>query len=196
MMFDIKQTAQMAEETTQPLRGYDDFTVTLGDHMRGERATLGKSLQMVESELRIRATYLEAIENADLSAFETPGFIAGYVRSYARYLGLDPDWCFQEFCAETNFVPVNGLSKRALPPRVAHNPSKVSPPTPTQSPAVEPLQMSSSVFMLQEETLWTKTKANAPSLVSFCVLCLLVAGLGYGGYGLIERSSAGAGLPH
>ena len=30
-----------------------------------------------------------AIENSDPSAFESPSFIAGYVRSYARYLNMD-----------------------------------------------------------------------------------------------------------
>ncbi len=59
--------------------------------MRGERATMGKSLLDVQRELRIKAAYIAAIENRDPSAFDTPGFIAGYVRSYARYLGMDPD---------------------------------------------------------------------------------------------------------
>ena len=80
-------------------RGFDDFTLKLGDVMRGERATLGKSLLDVQRELRIKASYIAAIENCDPSAFDTPGFIAGYVRSYARYLGMDPDECYAEFCA-------------------------------------------------------------------------------------------------
>ncbi len=72
--------------------------------MRGERATLGKSLLDVQRELKIKATYIAAIENCDVSAFETQGFVAGYVRSYARYLGMDPDWAYSnvlrrgEFC--------------------------------------------------------------------------------------------------
>jgi cytoskeletal protein RodZ len=71
--------------------GYEMFDVPLGDLMRGERATLGKSLLDVERELRIRATYIAAIENGDIGAFQSAGFIAGYVRSYARYLGMDPE---------------------------------------------------------------------------------------------------------
>ena len=83
-------------------KGFDDFELRLGDLMRGERATLGKSLLDVQRELKIKATYIAAIENADLSAFETPGFVAGYVRSYARYLGMDPEWAFERFCAEAD----------------------------------------------------------------------------------------------
>ena len=70
------------------LKGFDDFQLRLGDMMRGERATMGKSLLDVERELRIKAAYISAIENSDPDAFDTPGFIPGYVRSYARYLGM------------------------------------------------------------------------------------------------------------
>ncbi len=66
-------------------KSFDDFDLRLGDIMRGERATMGKSLLDVQRELKIKATYIAAIENADPSAFESPGFVAGYVRSYARY---------------------------------------------------------------------------------------------------------------
>jgi len=64
--------------------GFDDYELKLGDMLRGERATIGKSLLEVQRELRISATYIAAIEDCDPSAFDTPGFIAGYVRSYAR----------------------------------------------------------------------------------------------------------------
>src|SRR6056297_1806279 len=94
-------------------RGFDDFELRLGDLMRGERATLGKSLLDVQRELRIRANYIAAIENADPSAFDTPGFIAGYVRSYARYLGMDPEEVFAGFCAESGFVTAHGMSAEA-----------------------------------------------------------------------------------
>ena len=70
------------------IKGFDDYELKLGDIMRGERATLGKSLLDVQRELRIKASYVSAIENCDAEVFETPGFIAGYVRSYAKYLGL------------------------------------------------------------------------------------------------------------
>ena len=40
--------------------GTDGIEVRLGDLMRGERATLGKSLLDVQRELRIRASYVAA----------------------------------------------------------------------------------------------------------------------------------------
>ncbi|OIQ67000.1 hypothetical protein GALL_514270 [mine drainage metagenome] len=40
-------------------KGFDDFELRLGDVMRGERATLGKSLLDVQRELKIKATYID-----------------------------------------------------------------------------------------------------------------------------------------
>ena len=97
--------------------GFDDPDIRLGDVMRGERATLGKSLLDVQRELRIRASYVAAIENCDISAFETPSFVAGYVRSYARYLGMDADWTFRRFCHEAGFQPSHGMAPAASGPR-------------------------------------------------------------------------------
>ena len=48
-------------EETVPQRGFDSFELRLGDVMRGERATLGKSLLEVQRDLRIKATYIAAI---------------------------------------------------------------------------------------------------------------------------------------
>lgn len=94
-------------------KGFDAFELRLGDVMRGERATLGKSLLDVQRELRIKASYIAAIENADPDAFDTPGFIAGYVRSYARYLNMDPDKSFSAFCTESGFEVAHGMSAQA-----------------------------------------------------------------------------------
>jgi len=91
------------EADTAELHGFDSFELRLGDELRGERATLGKSLLDVQRDLRIKASYIAAIENCDLSVFENTGFLAGYVRSYARYLELDPEATYARFCAESNF---------------------------------------------------------------------------------------------
>lgn len=91
------------EQETANLQGFDSFELRLGDELRGERATLGKSLLDVQRDLRIKASYIAAIENCDLTVFENTGFLAGYVRSYARYLELDPESTYERFCVESNF---------------------------------------------------------------------------------------------
>ena len=41
---------------------------------------LGKTLEDVQKETRLRIEFLLGIENADINAFPAPSFIAGYVR--------------------------------------------------------------------------------------------------------------------
>jgi cytoskeletal protein RodZ len=87
---------------------YGPYEYALGDELRGERATLGKTLLDIQRDLRIKAAYIAAIEDCKPEVFPNPSFIAGYVRSYARYLSMDPDEVFHRFCQESGFVPGSG----------------------------------------------------------------------------------------
>lgn len=168
-----------AAEADKP-KGFDDFELRLGDLMRGERATLGKSLLDIQRDLKIKATYIAAIENADVSAFETPGFIAGNVRSYARYLGMDPDWAFAKFCREANFEVAHGMSAAA---------SSVSMTAlRARQGADEALggfgDMNPS-FMPRQESMFARIEPGA--LGSLAVLVALIGALGYGGYSVLQE---------
>src|SRR6188768_2439424 len=88
--------------------GFGTYEYSLGDELRGERATLGKTLLDIQRDLRIKAAYIAAIEDAKPEVFPNPSFIAGYVRSYARYLQLDPDEVFRRFCQESGFTGAKG----------------------------------------------------------------------------------------
>lgn len=156
--------------------GFDDFEVRLGDLMRGERATLGKSLLDVQRELHIRAPYIAAIEAGDLSAFEAPSFVAGFVRSYARYLGMDPDWCFAKFCAETGFAVSSDLSRSFSTPRV-----ETAQPTRDFNPGV----LGRAQMSTRDEPFWARLNLHAIGSVSFLVA--LIAGLSYAGWTVLQE---------
>lgn len=147
----------------------------LGDLMRGERATLGKSLLDVQRELRIRASYVAAIENCDISAFDAPSFIAGYVRSYARYLHMDPDWTFRRFCLESGFQPTHGMAPMASGPKPTRRPS---------DPA-EALANPHALFIPQQQSFWSDIEPRA--IGSILVLAVLVCGLAYGGWTVLQE---------
>lgn len=61
-----------------------------GDVLRETRESLGYSLDQAAEVTRIRRSYLEALENGDLSILPPPTFARGILRSYAQFLGLDP----------------------------------------------------------------------------------------------------------
>jgi cytoskeletal protein RodZ len=63
----------------------------LGHILREARETKGLTLQEVQSEIRINARYLEAMENGDYDRLPTPVHVRGFLRNYARFLGLDPN---------------------------------------------------------------------------------------------------------
>ncbi|MFN3823832.1 MAG: helix-turn-helix domain-containing protein [Pseudorhodobacter sp.] len=161
-------------EITKP-KGFDDFDLRLGDLMRGERATLGKSLLDVQRELKIKATYVAAIENCDVSAFETQGFIAGYVRSYARYLGMDPDWAFEKFCLEANFTMAHGMAPAASTARMAQSRSRTG----------DPLGDPNATFVPRGEPVFSRLEPGAVG--SLVVLVGLIAAIGYGGWSVLQE---------
>ena len=163
-------------EAAKP-KGFDDFELRLGDVMRGERATLGKSLLDVQRELKIKATYIAAIENADVSAFETPGFVAGYVRSYARYLGMDPDWAFDRFCSEAGFAVVHGMSASASTQRVIKARAR--------SDYSEPLANPNATFVPRGESVFSQVQPGAVG--SIAVLVALIGAIGYGGWSVLQE---------
>ncbi len=167
-----------AEQVEEGPKGFDDFHVRLGDMMRGERATLGKSLLDVQRELRIRASYVAAIENCDPSAFETPGFIAGYVRSYARYLGMDPEFAFEVFCAESGFSTAHGMSAEASGVRKSET---VTPKMASSDPFASP----NTPFTPMQESLLSRVEMRAVG--SSLVLVALIAAIGYGGWSVLNE---------
>jgi len=165
----------MPVEETQPA-GFDDFEVRLGDLIRGERATMGKSLLDVQRELHIRATYIAAIESGDLSAFEAPSFVAGYVRSYARYLGMDPDWCYQKFCAETQFS-VNSDLDRSQPTKARAEP--------VMGGEFSQGLLSRTRLADDPDPFWRRIDLGG--LGSVAVVATLVLGLGFGGWTVLKE---------
>lgn len=62
----------------------------LGDTLRERRTSLGITLDQAEAATRIRARLLEALEQGDYDRLPAPGYVRGYVSSYARLLDLDP----------------------------------------------------------------------------------------------------------
>jgi cytoskeletal protein RodZ len=167
-----------AQEEDKP-KGFDDFDLRLGDLMRGERATLGKSLLDVQRDLKIKATYVAAIENCDVAAFETPGFIAGYVRSYARYLGMEPEWAFSRFCDESGFVPAHGMALSAARQKRAAAKSA------RRGVYSDPLANPDAAFVPKGPGFLSEIQPGA--IGSLTVLVALIGGLGYGGWTVMQE---------
>jgi cytoskeletal protein RodZ len=62
-----------------------------GDPLRRKREELRLTLDAVADTTRIARHHLEALERSDLGALPIGPFGKGYLRTYAKLLGLDPE---------------------------------------------------------------------------------------------------------
>lgn len=63
----------------------------LGERFRAAREARGLSLSDVAEQIRIRSVYLASIEEENWNAIGAPVYIRGFLRTYARFLGIDPE---------------------------------------------------------------------------------------------------------
>lgn len=62
----------------------------LGDVLRREREKKQLTLRDVENGISIRTLYIEAIEQEEFEKLPGDAYAKGFIRSYAKFLGLDP----------------------------------------------------------------------------------------------------------
>ncbi len=90
----------------------------LGERFRAAREARGLSLSEVSETIRIRSVYLAAIEEERWTAIGPPVYVRGFLRTYARYLALDPEEVVSDFNAATEPPPsTESESADALPAR-------------------------------------------------------------------------------
>ena len=75
--------------------------MSLGERFRAAREQRGQTLSEVAEHLRIRSVYLAAIEDENWSAIGAPVYTRGFLRTYARYLNLDPEEAVAEYNARS-----------------------------------------------------------------------------------------------
>jgi len=101
----------------------------LGEAFRNERTRRGISMGDAERTTRINRAYLEAIEEGRLETLPAPVYTRGFVRLYARFLGLDPDTAVamipEGLPRPAGLEPMPGM-RRTAPPTVPLPP--LSPP--------------------------------------------------------------------
>jgi len=61
-----------------------------GSHLKNIRVAKGASLDEISEITKVKKSYLEAIEKEDAKKFPAPIFMKGFLKAYAKALGLDP----------------------------------------------------------------------------------------------------------
>lgn len=81
-------------------------TARLGEQLRDARIALGLSIEDMAASLRIRRVYLAALEEGRVRELPAPAYVLGFVRTYARALGLDDDEMVRRFRESGSAQPV------------------------------------------------------------------------------------------
>jgi hypothetical protein len=87
----------------------------IGNSLREARLRQDRDLARAEAETKIRARYLEALEEEDFDQLPGETYIKGFLRTYADYLGLDAQLYVDEF---------NSRFTTSVEPIVSRRPSR------------------------------------------------------------------------
>ncbi len=108
----LSQTWRSAEAHTGQGAGYDNLAalrptipvlatdIPVGEALRQARQSLGLEIDDIAQATHVRAAFIDALERCDLAPLPARPFAIGYVRAYARALGLDPDQVAARFRQE------------------------------------------------------------------------------------------------
>jgi cytoskeletal protein RodZ len=78
----------------------------VGERLRAEREQQQITLEQVAERTRVPSRHLSAIETGQYSSLPAPTYSAGFVKTYARMLGLDGQKLSEEFRAEMGVASV------------------------------------------------------------------------------------------
>jgi len=65
--------------------------MSFGEELRRERVVREISLEEISAATKISVRLLHALEDSDLAKLPAPTFTRGFIRAYARHLGIDPE---------------------------------------------------------------------------------------------------------
>ena len=85
-----------------------NFNVTLEVIIYRKRATWGTSITDISLELRLRKAYITVTKMVMFVSLAFSRFVLGYVRPYARHLGMDPNKAFDACCLGNGFKNYSG----------------------------------------------------------------------------------------
>lgn len=96
---------------------------TVGQDLRKARQLKGEDLAQISRILKIRKDHLDALEESNFDALPGRAYTIGFVRSYASYVGLDPNACVARLKTEIagrgeakeGPVPISAPRDRKLP---------------------------------------------------------------------------------
>lgn len=95
----------MGQLTDLPAKGNGPAMGAFGDRLRREREMRGITLDEITESTKISRRHLEALEGEHFDQLPGGVFNKGFVRAYARFLGIDGDQAVADYAAASNEQP-------------------------------------------------------------------------------------------
>lgn len=80
-----------------PSNVFFSVNMKFGESLQKERELRGITLEEISHSTKVHPRFLEAIEHDDLSVLPAKAFAKGFLRSYARMVGLDEEMVIANF---------------------------------------------------------------------------------------------------
>ena len=87
----------------------------LGNTLSRARRARAITLEDAERDTHVSKRYLQALENEDFAAFPAPVYARGFLRTYSRYLGLNPEELIRVFPNQELTVDITPLPSVTRP---------------------------------------------------------------------------------
>ena len=125
----------MSDQEPQPRDAASELA-SFGEELRREREIRGISLKEISDATKISKRFLDALERNDHRTLPAPVFTRGFVREYARYVGLNAE----EMVNRYNFAAANDdrIEKPPAVAKYAQAPPKDISPRPAPKRGIPP----------------------------------------------------------
>ncbi len=136
----------------------------IGSIFRQEREKKQLTLKDVENETNIRTLYLEAIENENYKAVRGEVYLKGFIKTYAKALGLNPDEMLSKYYEE-----------QTISARAAEKKSNISPAAQVNSTKNKKAAQK-SVSSFQHRVEERRHKRNTANIVFGLIIFVIIIG--------------------
>ena len=90
-----KDFEDVSEETQEGTEEEEKVTVSVGEYLKTRREARGVSVKTISKDTKISSTKLEFLEKNDFDNLPNKIYVEGYIKSYAKSIGIEPGECLE-----------------------------------------------------------------------------------------------------
>src|SRR5579859_29818 len=145
----------MGQLTDLPAKGNGPAMGAFGDRLRREREMRGITLDEITESTKISRRHLEALERDHFDQLPGGVFNKGFVRAYARFLGIDEDQAVADYSLASNEQPE---PEDKFPLEIHQEPNRDLNPRRSQLPLA--FAIAALVGVLVGYAFWVKSRPH------------------------------------